>query len=428
MNLYDSEVISGILGDHGYETTTVQDEAEVILVNTCSVREHAEQRALGRIRELTAQKASRPHLRIGVIGCMAQRLGDSLFDRAPKVDFVLGPDSYFRIADVLGRFAVRGTPADRRCRHTELDHDVTYETVMPARKNGASAWIAITRGCDNFCSYCIVPFVRGRLRSRSAGSIIDEARKAVADGFREVVLLGQNVNAYCSGNHDFAALLGALDGIEGLRRIRFTTSHPRAMTEEMLGTMTSLEKVCRHLHLPLQSGSNRILDAMNRGYTVERYLELARTARRLMPDICITTDILVGFPGERDDDLGATLRAMREAAFDSAFMFRYSPRDGTRAATLEDDVPAEEKAARLNDVIVLQKELTRESNRKEVGRIHRVLTEKVSRKNSREIFGRTFNFKGVVFPRGEIGTGAEVDVIIRAAYQNTLRGEPVAAG
>jgi tRNA-2-methylthio-N6-dimethylallyladenosine synthase len=303
-----------------------------------------------------------------------------------------------------------------------LDHEITYENVPPVRKRGSRAWIAITRGCDNFCSYCIVPFVRGRLRSRSFTSIVDEARRAVDAGFKEIVLLGQNVNAYSFGEYDFLALLRELNGIEELCRIRFTTSHPGAMNADFIEQVAVLEKVCHHLHLPLQSGSDKILKRMNRGYNVGHYLKIIEAARMGIDDINISTDILVGFPGEKADDHRETLRVMKTVRFDSAFMFRYSAREGTKAAGMEDDVPDEEKALRLEEVISLQKDMTLQSNRREIGKVHRVLIERTSRKKPEEVFGRTFNFKGVVLPGTQLCAGDEVDVLIQKAYQNTLRG------
>jgi tRNA-2-methylthio-N6-dimethylallyladenosine synthase len=419
MNLYDSEIITSILEQNGYDFTPRIDEADCILVNTCSVREHAEKRALARIAQLTSLRDENPEIVIGVVGCMAQRRGRSLFDEIPGIDFIMGPDAYERIAGVLDSVLV-GKNAS--VSDTRLDRSVTYGDIPPERRKGVRAWIAISRGCDNFCSYCIVPYVRGRLRSRSFDGILREARAAVSSGYREIILLGQNVNAYRHEGYDFVALLEALSGLDGLARLRFTTSHPKAMTAGVLDVMASLDNVCPHLHLPLQSGSDRILTSMNRGYDVHHYLDIVDAARSKIHGISITTDILVGFPGETEDDHRRTLDVMRESAFDNAFTFMYSPREGTVAANLEDDVPQAVKRERLQEVISLQRELSVRANEKEVGTVHRVLLERQSKKRADEVFGRTMSFKGVVLKRKGLEIGDEVTVVIDEAHRNTLRG------
>jgi len=333
MNEYDSELIAGLLGRDGFRMVSAPEQADIVLVNACSVRDRAEQRIWGRLGELKRMKQDRPDLIFILCGCMAQRLGNEVIRRAPYVDMVAGPDTYRRLPGLIRH--LNGAPACIR----ELDPEETYSDILPQRATTVQAWVAITRGCDNDCSYCIVPSVRGPARSRPASDIVAEVRDAVGRGCKEITLLGQNVNAYRCDGLGFADLLRRLNETEGLERIRFTPSHPKDMTPGIIQAVAGSDRVCEHIHLPVQSGSTPVLEAMNRHYTADTYLRLVDLIRHSIPGVSITTDIIVGFPGEADADFQATLNMVREVSFDSAFMFRYSPRPGTAAVEMIDDVP-----------------------------------------------------------------------------------------
>ncbi len=394
MNLLDSQLVAGILAEEGYELTDDPSQAGVIMVNTCAVREHAEQKALGRIRELLGHKKEDPAVKFVVIGCMAQRLGEELFKLSPGVDIVAGPDSYRKLPRLLGRLDHQ--PICSLASNKKED----YSKVVAQRKRGISAFVSVMRGCNNFCSFCIVPLVRGRERSRPPEEIAGEVRGIVAQGFKEVTLLGQNVNSYRWEGTDFPSLLWRLNEIEGLERIRFTTSHPKDLSPKLLEAIGGADKVCEHLHLPLQSGSNRILQRMNRGYTVEGYLRLVEEARQAIPDLALTTDIITGFPGEEEEDFQQTVEVMGEVGFDASFIFKYSPRPGTKASKFMDDVPPQVKAARLTTLIELQRRITSARNRKLVGTTQEVLVEKKG-KLPGQLFGRTRTNKPVILPAKE---------------------------
>ncbi len=405
MNFADGELVQGMLAREGFKITDRIGEADVILINTCSVRDHAEQRVLGRLRALGAIKKRRPDIMIGVLGCMAQRLGAEFRTFVPSVDLVLGPDSYRRLPELLQEhlswkngysvFAC-GVP------------DETYEDISPRRTEGISAFVSIMRGCNNFCTYCIVPYVRGRERSRPPEKIVAEISKAVSEGFSEAVLLGQNVNSYSYGDVDFPGLLGMISQIEGLRRIRFLTSHPRDLSEKLMDIMAQGGKICPSLHLPVQSGSDRILDLMKRGYTRRQYLEKVRRIREKVPDLMITTDLLCGFPSESEEDFQETLDLMKEARFDDAFTFKYSVRPGTQAARMRDDVPEPVKIERLTRMIVLARHLADQSRIAMLGREADVLLEKPSPKDNAEWTGRTACGRVALIPglhrRGDVVT------------------------
>jgi tRNA-2-methylthio-N6-dimethylallyladenosine synthase len=350
MNLYDGELVSRLLTQEGFALTSSIEEAQVILFNTCSVRDHAEKRVLGRIQTLSGLKRKRPGLILGVLGCMGQRLGEDLRNIAPGVDLVLGPDAYRALPQLLKAKLDGGNGHHYFCAG---DADETYGDILPQRRAGVNAFVAIMRGCNNFCSYCIVPYARGRERSRPVEEILNEIRAAVADGFPEVTLLGQNVNSYRWGEVDFPGLLQEVDRIEGLARIRFMTSHPRDLGDKLISVMARGGKLCPSLHLPVQSGSDRILEMMGRGYTRVEYLKKVAQLRREVTDLTLSTDLLCGFPGEKNDDFGQTLELMEEAAFDSAFTFKYSPRPGTNAANMRDDVPEAVKIERLYRLLEL---------------------------------------------------------------------------
>lgn len=419
MNRYDSELMAGILSSDGYREANKLDEADIVLVNTCSVRDHAECRVLGRLGQLKHLKCRNPNLIIGLCGCMAQRLGKEISKRAAHVDLVIGPDEYRQLPELISRLD------DYPAYEITLNSMETYTDVIPERHQESKAWIAIMRGCDNFCSYCIVPYVRGSARSRPVIDIVNEVVTVVRNGYKEITLLGQNVNAYLSDGTGFAELLEKLNGLHDLERIRFTTSHPKDMTRKMIDVIAAGDKICEHIHLPLQSGSNRILLAMNRQYTAEDYLQLVSTIRKTIPDGSLTTDILVGFPGETEDDYQKTLEIVDTVGFDSAFTFRYSPRPGTKAAELKDDVPERVKIERLERLIALQRSITDKKNRELVGKEFEVLVEGESRKGRGQLVGRTRTDKTVVFDGDTALTASCRRVKVQAAKGWTLKGKLV---
>jgi tRNA-2-methylthio-N6-dimethylallyladenosine synthase len=419
MNEYDSELIAGLLGRSGLRQVSVPEQADIVLVNACSVRDRAEQRIWGRLGELKQMKQARPDLVFVLCGCMAQRLGSMVRKRAPYVDIVAGPDTYRRLPDIIRHQS--GTPACLQ----ELDAEETYSDLLPLRADAVQAWAAIMRGCDNDCSYCIVPSVRGPARSRPASDIVAEVRDAVERGCKEVTLLGQNVNAYRCDGLGLAGLLRRLDETKGLERIRFTTSHPRDMTAEIIQAVAEGDHICEHIHLPVQSGSTPVLEAMNRHYTAEAYLRLVDLIRRSIPDVSITTDIIVGFPGERDADFQATLNMVREVSFDSAFMFRYSPRPGTAAMEMIDDIPEEVKIERLEELIGLQRSLVDRASKEMIGRVVEVLVDGESRKGNGQMRGRTRQGQTVVFAADASCVGLCWPVMIEKAEAWTLWGRRI---
>ena len=400
MNVNDSEVILSILQDAGYALTENIGEASLILANTCSIRDNAEQRVWGRIDQFRLQKQRRPDVLVGIVGCMAERLKDKLLD-SHVVDIVAGPDSYRSLPEL-----VRNVAPDSPQMNVLLSHEETYADITPVRmdRNGVSAYISIMRGCNNVCSYCIVPYTRGVERSRDPRTIVREAGELLDAGYREVNLLGQNVDSYLWKDVDgqtvgFSRLLEMVAEISPELRVRFSTSHPKDISDEVIYTMARYENICRHIHLPVQSGSNAMLEKMRRKYTREWYLERVGKIREVMPDCGLTTDIIAGFCGETQQDHLDTLSLMEEAAFDAAFMFQYSERPGTLAARkYPDDVPAVVKTARLNEIIALQNRLSRESNERDLGKTFKVLVEGVSKRSPDELFGRTGSNKVCVFP------------------------------
>ena len=342
MNLADTEIVLGILQNNGYSVTKNSDDADVILVNTCSIRENAEQRIYGRLGNFKAIKDQKPDLIVGVLGCMAERLRSDLVDKKKIVDVVVGPDEYRRLPELID-VAFNGDKGIG----VKLSKTETYDDIIPHREDGLQAWISVMRGCDKFCTFCVVPFTRGRERSRSLNSIVEEVKQLANRGFKEVTLLGQNVNSYrdeesVSGG-DFADLLSACARVAHSVRIRFTTSHPQDLSDKLLYTIAEHSNICNYIHLPVQSGSNRILELMNRTYTIEHYLRLVEKARKIIPGVSFSTDIISGFPSETFEDHIMTLDVMRAVRYDGAFMFKYSPREGTKAFKMEDDVPEESK-------------------------------------------------------------------------------------
>jgi tRNA-2-methylthio-N6-dimethylallyladenosine synthase len=413
MNKLDSENVAAILCESGFAVVDDITSADIILLNTCGVRENAETRIHGRVGELSSLRRERSHLAIGIIGCMAQRLGEKLL--SPVVKIVAGPDAYRRLPDMLRGLNSQGI-AD-----TALDGSETYEDVAPVRSTPFSAWIAAMRGCNNFCSYCIVPYTRGRERSIPVDRIIRELEDLREKGYREVTLLGQNVNSYRDGDIDFAALLNrAAD--TGLEWIRFLTSHPRDLHTRILETMAARENICNHLHLPLQSGSDAVLRRMARPYTVSRYLGLVETARSMIPGISITTDLMFGFPGETEEDYRRTLSVMERVRFDFAFLYRYSEREGTRACDLPGSVPESERIERLKGAIERQNAITAEKNRGQAGKIHTVLT-----KGQRGWYGFTETGVPVVFTTDDpaVKPGSFVKVRIDSSTGASLVGRGI---
>jgi tRNA-2-methylthio-N6-dimethylallyladenosine synthase len=420
MNLADTELLLGQLGRHGYERTELADDADVLLLNTCAIREHAEERVIGRLGDLVRHKSRRPGVQLGIAGCMAQHVRDQLMERLPFVDFVVGPDAYRRLPELLG--AAQGDPfVDVR-----LDRDETYADLSPQRGGGVRAWITIMRGCDKFCTFCVVPYVRGRERSLPADAILDQVRQAVDEGYSEVVFLGQTVNAYRHGDVSFAELLWRTEEIRGLERIRFTSPHPSDMTQEVVEAMGDCSKVCPQLHLPVQSGSDNVLRAMDRGYSVREYIDLVERLRSTVPGIALTTDIIVGFPGEEEADFEQTCDLMREVGYDGAFMFKYSSRQHTKAAKWPETVAEEEKGRRLQAVIALQQEQSLRINQRLIGGETEVLVEGPARRHEGWQAGKNPQFKTVVFPGTACRAGDLVQVRITGATAATLQGQVVA--
>ena len=423
MNVGDTELIISILQEHGYRYTEEQAEADVILINTCSIRDNAEQRIWGRLSEMRRLKKRKPSLVVGIVGCMAERLNEELLRPETGVDVVAGPDAYRDLPNLL-----RGAEAGQKGANVLLSTEETYAEIAPVRidKNGVSAFIAIMRGCNNFCSYCVVPYTRGRERSRDAETIVAEARTLFENGYREVTLLGQNVNSYCWGEVDFPELMRRVAELSPLLRVRFATSHPKDMSDRLLEVMAAYPNICRAIHLPAQSGSTAMLERMNRKYTRAWYLDRIAAIRRYMPDCAITTDLIAGFAGETEEEHQATLSLMREVGYDFAYMFKYSERPGTFAQrNLGDDVPEEVKSRRLQEIIALQNELGLESYRRDVGKEFEVLVEGESRRNKAQLFGRTSQNKVVVFDRGDHKAGDYVRVRVTDCTSATLLGEEI---
>jgi tRNA-2-methylthio-N6-dimethylallyladenosine synthase len=415
MNKNDSELVRGLLDERGYPQAGDWESADVILVNTCSVREHAERRVLGRLGVLAGWKRQSPNRRIGVLGCMAQRLGAALGELRPCVDFIVGPDGYRRLPELIDGLAVPVT--DTEFRPGEL-----YGDVSPKRESGVSGWVTISRGCGNFCSYCIVPYTRGPERCRPEAEITGEIESLVGRGFREITLLGQNVNSWRDGGADFAQLMRRAAAVKGLLRLRFMTSHPKDLTDGLLDAMAGEPAVCPHLHLPVQSGSDRILARMNRKYDRNRYLEIVRKARERMPDLALTTDVLAGFPGETDADFQATMDLLERVRFDDAYTYAYSPRSGTAAAGFDGEVPEEIRFRRLAALIERQRAITLEKRKEWTGRLVEVLPERPSARDRGEWLGRTASGLAVVFPDKESAPGKPVTLRIEGVRGVTLHG------
>lgn len=422
MNVADSEVVAAILNTTDAELTEDLQEADILILNTCSIREKAEETVQHRLQELKAllTKHKRKAI-IGVIGCMAERMGQELID-SYGVNFVAGPDAYLDIPNLLAQ-SLQGHKAI----NVELSTTETYRDILPARIGKTiSGFVSIMRGCNNFCSYCVVPYTRGRERSRDVDSILQEVKDLQSKGYKEVTLLGQNVNSYQYNNIDFPQLLAIVAEAVPDMRIRFTTSHPKDMSDKTLEVIASHNNICKFIHLPVQSGSNAILKSMNRKYTREWYLDRIAAIRRIVPDAAIGTDVFCGFHDETLEDHAQTLSLMREVGFDTAFMFKYSERPGTFASRfLPDNISEEEKVRRLNEIIALQNELSLDSNQREIGKTREVLVEGFSKRSKDEMFGRTSQYKTVIFPREGRHIGEFIQVRITSASAATLKGEVV---
>lgn len=418
MNVADSEVIASVMKMAGYETCASIDEADAVLLNTCSVRENAENKIYNRLEALHAMQRKKAFI-VGVVGCMAERVKEDLIEHH-HVNLVAGPDSYLSLPELFA-----AAEMGEKAINVELSTTETYRGVIPERVCGShiSGFVSIMRGCNNFCHYCIVPYTRGRERSREVNSILSEVKDLQDKGYKEVTLLGQNVNSYRFDNVGFPQLLSTVAETFPTMRIRFTTSHPKDMSDETLEVIASHPNICRHIHLPVQSGSDRILKLMNRKYTREWYLGRVAAIRRIIPDCSITTDIFVGYHSETEEDHQLSLSLMREVGYDSAFMFKYSERPGTYASKhLPDDVPEETKIHRLNEMIALQNTLSAESYKKDIGKTFEILVEGVSKRSKEQLFGRTPQNKVVVFDRGNHHIGDFVTVKVTESSSATLKG------
>jgi tRNA-2-methylthio-N6-dimethylallyladenosine synthase len=432
MNTNDSEIVKGIMHTSGYAMTDKPDDADVILLNTCAIRDNAEKKIHERLKHLKFYKRRRGDLVVGILGCMAERMREELVVQKNIVDLVIGPDEYRALPDLVEK-AFGGEKGIA----VKLSRVETYDDIEPLRTEGISAWISIMRGCDKFCTFCVVPFTRGRERSRAAHLIVDETKRLWDAGFKEITLLGQNVNSYMDevAHTDFADLLRATALAVPEMRIRYTTSHPYDMSDKLIETMAEFDNICKYIHLPVQSGSDRVLEAMNRNYTVEHYKERLRKIKELMPGCALTTDIIVGFPTETEEEHRMTLELMHEIRYDGAFMFKYSPRERTKAWKMEDDVTEETKTRRLNEIIEQQQRIATEINQTLVGTVEKVLVEGEGRRDATKWKGRTDTNKFVMFPHltneanGQTAgyvVGDMVNVRITKATSMTLVGEIVA--
>jgi len=446
MNEYDSEIIKSILSENGFSFADNEMDADVILLNTCAVRENAQRKVFGLIHDIRHRRGGRPAI-YGVLGCIATYLKEGLLENKNlNIDLIVGPDSYRRLPQIINECLLsHQSPVTS---HQKKTHDITlnefemYSDITPLRDGGnpaaspqvdvslsrnINAWIAVMRGCNNFCTFCVVPYTRGRERSRSPQDIVKEAKKAAEEGMKQVTLLGQNVNSYRFEDAGFSDLLEAVSQVEGIERIRFISPHPKDFPLKLLETMAKNKKVCKHIHFPLQSGNNRILELMNRTYTKERFLELVEKMKKMIPEIVITTDIIVGFPTETDDEFEDTVDVMKQVAFDSAFIFKYSERKGTMAAKkFKDDVPQEKKKDRIIKLNTLQKEISLKKNEAHIGQVHDVLIEQKGTSRSANAFqGRNDGNKIVILPEGSFCVGQIIPVKITSATPHVLRGQPV---
>ena len=421
MNVSDSEVVATLLQKSGYAKTDDMQSADVIFLNTCAIREKAEETVMNRLDSLHFLKRKNPNLLLGVLGCMAKNLKDVLLESRPYVDVILGPDSYRRIPEIL----------DSRKKNndhfvdTRLSKFEVYDSLFPSRMEGVNAWISIMRGCDKFCTFCIVPFTRGRERSRSVDSIISEVKNAVSKGFIEITLLGQNVNSYRVPEGSFAELLLEVSKVKGVQRVRYTSPHPQDMTDDVLKVMSERNNICNYIHLPLQSGADRILSRMNRTYSRKEFLQLTDRIRKYMPDCSISTDIIVGFPGETESDFNDTMSVVEKVQFNFSYMFKYSSRPGTKAAEYSDQIDESVKQNRLEKLISSQKEISLNVNKKQIGKELQVIVEKESKKSANQWSGRTAGNTWVIFDKMNFKPKDLVTLRIDDAQGVSLFGTPI---
>ena len=436
MNFSDSEIVASILVKEGYSTTRNVEEADVILLNTCAIRDNAEQRVRNRLNDFKKSKKKKPELVVGMLGCMAERLKANLLEEEKLVDVVVGPDAYRDLPNLISK-----VEQGQKAVNVLLSREETYADISPVRldSNGISAFISIMRGCDNMCSFCVVPFTRGRERSRDAESIVHEAKYLFEQGYREVTLLGQNVDSYKWNRNgkgeildenkptvNFAQLLEKVALVHPDLRIRFSTSHPKDMTDDVLEVMAKYENICKYIHLPVQSGNSEVLERMNRGYSREWYLERMKAIRKYMPDCAISTDVIAGFCGETEEQHQETMSLMEAVKFDFAYMFKYSERPKTLAERkYKDDVPEEVKGRRLSEIIALQQIHSHESNKRAVGKVYKVLAENISKRSAEHLSGRNSQNAVVIFPKGNYKPGDYVNVLIESCTPATLMGKAV---
>ena len=421
MNVADSELVAGLLEDCGYSQTQDMTKADIIFMNTCAIREKAEETVHNRLDSIHYLKKKNPQLIFGVLGCMAQNLKNELLESKPYVDIILGPDSYRRIPEIINNRKVQNAhQVDTRLSKFEV-----YDSMLPLRNSGTNALVSISRGCDNFCTFCIVPFTRGRERSRDMDSIVTEVKDAVINGFNEVTLLGQNVNSYRTQNGKFPELMELVAQVPGVERIRYMSPHPQDMDEDLIKVMAKYKNICDYIHLPLQAGSDRILKRMNRTYTKQEFLDLVSLIRKHIPDCAISTDIIVGFPGETDEEYHDTLDVMNRVVFDRAFMFKYSSRPGTKAAEYTDQIDESTKQARLANLIELQQAHTLQANQKRIGKVLKVMIEKESKKTSSSWVGRSEGSVSVIFNKKNEKIHDIVDVLIQDAQGMSMFGSRI---
>lgn len=421
MNFADTEIVNGIMGKNGYDITENIDDSAIILINTCSIREMAEARVLQRLTEIKKYKKKNPKLVVGIIGCMAERMKRDLITKKGVVDLVLGPDEYRKLPSLIDNLIDTGEKGIA----VKLSRVETYDDIMPIRKEGISAWLSVMRGCDKFCSFCVVPYTRGRERSRPLEGVINEIKILEQEGFKDITLLGQNVNSYRSGEFDFSDLLAACaKAVPGVR-IRFTTSHPQDLSMKLIETIAAYDNICKYIHLPVQSGSDRVLELMKRSYTIEHYMKIMNNIRKLIPEVSLSTDIISGFCTETEDDHKMTLDIMREVKYDGAYMFKYSPREKTKAWQYEDDVDEETKTRRLMEIVELQRQISEDKNSALTGNIFEIVIEGISKKSDKMLFGRTDGNKTVIIPVNGAKAGDKLKVRITRGNSATLFGEAV---
>ncbi|MBS1518917.1 MAG: tRNA (N6-isopentenyl adenosine(37)-C2)-methylthiotransferase MiaB [Bacteroidetes bacterium] len=437
MNFSDTEIVLSVLSSKGYNETTDINDSDVILLNTCSIRENAENRIYSRLGDLIKYKKKNPELVIGILGCMAERLRNDLLTKKKIVDIIVGPDEYRKVPELIENSIEKGEKGIA----VKLSRTETYDDITPLRREGITAWLSIMRGCDKFCSFCVVPYTRGRERSRNIGNIVEESKRLFDEGVRDIWLLGQNVNSYRYQEHDFADLLRSVAIAVPDMRVRYTTSHPYDLSEKLLETMAEHDNICNYIHLPIQSGSDRILKLMNRLYSVKEYMRVMLKAREMMPGIGLSTDIISCFPGETEVEHRMTLDVLKEIEYDSAYTFVYSPRENTKAFDMPDKLDDETKKRRLDEIITLQREISYKINSQLTGKVMKVLVETVSRKSEDEYMARTDCNKSVIIPRTfnavdnsgrlteakVINTGELMNVRITGANSATLFGCPVSA-